>query len=1061
MIQLIPLKKLKKCKTLLTLSVFAFYTIINAQDQSFESRTVPNNWNAGIGNLTTSTNHYKLGTQSLKWDWASNDVLTISNLQNNGLVPSQVLDYFNNMFRIWVYNTSKIANEPLTFEFYDTNGVLQFYYDFQLNFTGWRAASTSYRYEMLGKKLSSNITTLKIKAPTSGSGAFYFDYIDYTMERNTYRSPDYQLPFLALNNGKHWSDMMYFQSLPKIPLTTPTVQELIDFNSIKQKYDNIILGNAPNTSKINNAINSYNSLKIKNTGAHITGVPLYGKDYPDYQNIDAVEQFIHVFARDYKHKSTPSSLNYFINTVKYMLDQGYADGSLMETVHHIGYSFRNIPNAIHLMKQELMAEGLWDEARKMVEWYSAVDIIWHPTAHDSNLDDANTRAMAILGACLYKSTAAEKVQYLKGYKGYLENWLTTYSKEGSGMKVDFTGFHHNTYYPGYTYAGYKSIAQVINLISEGNFTVGTVAHTTLKNALLVARVVTASSEIPNSLSGRNPFITPSFTNGLKDLGLSNPIDGKLLEAYNYLAGSDPETSSYTNEVPPTGFWQINFSNLGAYRQSNWVADIKGFNKYFWGTEIYETSNRFGRYQSYGAIEIMYPGGHTKSGFTKTGWDWNKTPGATTIHLSWNDLEATKDRQDEITESNFAASLRFGDKSNYYIDEILEGIYGVFGMDFIQKPISATHNLSFKFKKSVFCFDGKLICLGSNISNNDNTNITATNLFQNSITTTIRPIIINNTSHTSFPYNNTLNGNINNWLIDAQNTGYYVKSGNPITVDRKNQDSPNQNGNGSFTNGNFASAYINHGMSPNNSGYEYVIIPATDDAEMASFSNNMSNANTAFYEVVQKNKSGHIVSYNDMYGYALFEASSYPNTQPLKSNDSPCLLMIKESNDKLSMSVVNPDLNFANSSNGESLASTLTFKVHGNWSLDSSFGGNVVLSDTGVTETTITIEAKDGLPVDITLNKDALSTHGNNHRAPFQIYPNPTNGSLFINTESLLGHSAELNLFDVHGKQVYRKSYKNLEELIHIENLQLANGIYFLKIKTPTSAFSKKIIYHKK
>jgi len=934
-----------------------------AQDESFETTAAPAHWTTTNGSLSTATNHYKDGTKSLQWDWNSNAVITVSNLQSHGLVPSQVLNYSYNMFRMWVYNTGAIATQPLRVEFYDTNGTLRFFYDFQLNFSGWRAASASYLNEMMGSKNSTNITTMKIKAPTSGSGTLFFDYIDYTMASNDRRSADYQLPFITLDNDEHWGDIMYFQSLPKtVPLVTPTAQELADLAIIKQTYDNLIKGSAPSVSSISTATAKYDALNISYVGGIVKGNPIYGKDYANAENIQAVEDYLLTFARDVAFTSSTTSKDYFINSIRYLLDQGYADGSAMETIHHIGYSFRNIPLAIHLMKTELETAGLWNEARKMVDWYAAVDCIWEPTAEESNMDDANTRSISRLGSCLYKTTDAEKVQYLKGYRNYIENFLTLYPKEGQGLKVDFTGFHHFAYYPGYAFLGYNSLAEVVKYISGGQFAISAAKKDIFKKSLLLARVVGASGDIPNSLSGRNPFAAVPIKSGLKYFGLSNPVDDDVVKAYNYVYGSDSQTVSYGNETPPNGFWQINFANLGTYRQGSWVADIKGFNKYFYGSEIYATENRYGRYQSYGAIEVLYKGGYANSRININGWDWRKTPGATTKQLSWTGLLAANSRQDEITDSNFAASLRFGTKANYYIDQKMEGAYGVFGMDFTQKNISPTHDTSFKFKKSVFCFDGKLICLGSNIQSA--TGLITTNLFQNYLTSTSLPITENNTVIVTFPYNTTLGSGSNNWIIDAANTGYFVKSGNSIVIDRKNQDSPSETGNGTFTNGNFASAYISHGTAPSNEGYEYVIVPQTNSTDMATFSANMGNTNTAFYQVVQKNQTAHIVKYNDMYGYALFGVGSYGTSTPIKNNDTPCLVMAQQTAGSLNLSVVSPDLKFGGT-NGNSQVVTIDMTLNGEWNIATSSGGTVNATN-NAGETILTIEAKNGLPVDISL-----------------------------------------------------------------------------------------------
>ena len=967
---------IKHSKNILLYLVFVLCSIdIQSQDQSFETNSVPSNWSASLGTLSISDKHTKLGDKSLKWNWSANDVLTVSDLHQNGLIEDEVQDYYKNMFRMWIYSEQAISGDSFQIEFKDNNNTTQFYYDFFINYTGWRAASASYRYEMSGLKSNDDLRTLIIKAPSTGSGTMYFDYIDYTMDRNTSRAPDYQLTFINANNNEHWGDLVYFQSLPKTVAidNSPSNQELTDLAKVKQEYDSFILSSKPGASVLNKAITAYQDQEIEYENGIISGLPLYGTDYSDSQSIAAVDDFIHIFAREYKHNnSNTACLNYFLNSVRYLLDQGYADGSLVETIHHIGYRFRNVAKAIHLMKNELENAGLWDQAQKMVEWYAAIDIIWHPTAHDSNMDDALTRSLPLLGACLYKSTQPEQIQYLKGFRNYAQTWLTTYAKERNGVKVDYTGFHHHVYYPQYAFGSYKSLAQAVNYISSSSFGISSEKRNVFKNILSVARVVMSDDNFSNSLSGRSPFTPISISSAYKNLGLIAPVDEQLIGAYNYIEGADGETNSYPAETPPNGFWQINFSNLGVYRQGNWVADIKGFNKYFWGTEIYTKDNRYGRYQSYGAVEILYPGGHENSGFNINGWNWNMPPGTTSIHLPFEDLKAAINRQDEKTNSNFAASLRYGTKGSYYVDSKLEGTIGIFGMDFTQKDIlsgeegvTSSYNPTFTFKKSMFCFDGKIICLGSNINNNDNTNLTATNLFQNKLNSKSTPITIDNSSTTTFPYTpSPLSSSNNHWILDAYNTGYYIKSGSEIVVTRKNQTSPHENGVDAATTGDFASAYINHNTAPNNEAYEYVIIPGTTATQMQSLSNDMENENTAFYQVIQKNATAHIVKYNSKHGFVLFNNGTYGTTTPIKSNDTPCLVITETAGNNLKLSIMQPDLNFA-SNYGASQSITTTLVLNGDWSLQTSSGGNVQIT-AGTNETTLQVDLKDGLPVDIEL-----------------------------------------------------------------------------------------------
>ena len=47
--------------------------------------------------------------------------------------------------------------------------------------------------------------------------------------------------------------------------------------------------------------------------------------------------------------------------------------------------------------------------------------------------------------------------------------------------------------------------------------------------------------------------------------------------------------------------------------------MRGTQKYFMSSEIYVAQNRYGRYQSYGALELLYYGGVANSGEQLAGW----------------------------------------------------------------------------------------------------------------------------------------------------------------------------------------------------------------------------------------------------------------------------------------------------------------------------------------------------------------------------------------------------------------------------------------------------------
>ena len=116
----------------------------------------------------------------------------------------------------------------------------------------------------------------------------------------------------------------------------------------------------------------------------------------------------------------------------------------------------------------------------------------------------------------------------------------------------------------------------------------------------------------NSLSGRHPIVGGNviqFTKAdLDELILTGGdiygtgIDETMAAAYNYFFN---DTKYNVAAVDYEGFYQFNYSPIGVYRHNDWVATIRTPTTKFWGAEIYNATNRFGRYQSHGTLEIVY------------------------------------------------------------------------------------------------------------------------------------------------------------------------------------------------------------------------------------------------------------------------------------------------------------------------------------------------------------------------------------------------------------------------------------------------------------------------
>ena len=144
--------------------------------------------------------------------------------------------------------------------------------------------------------------------------------------------------------------------------------------------------------------------------------------------------------------------------------------------------------------------------------------------------------------------------------------------------------------------------------------------------------------------------------------------------------------------------------------------------------------------------------------------------------------------------------------------------------------------------------------------------------------------------------------------------------------------------------------------------------------MASTATQYGNSVTKPYQVIEQDSTAHVVQRkaDGRTGYAIYATTALPiATQTaglLTSVTRPCLMMMQLGSGDAWVTVVDPDLNFANSTStatDTSLARTLDFTVNGVWNLDTPPAGTSILSTTG-TSTTLRVTTQSGSPVDLHL-----------------------------------------------------------------------------------------------
>ncbi|MCD0468795.1 polysaccharide lyase family 8 super-sandwich domain-containing protein [Flavobacterium sp. JAS] len=872
-------------------------------------------------------------------------------------------------------------------------------------------------YDQLSVTGNTNIgtsTTLKVDLTNSygpsANDSFYFETYtgSFTGSFSTIQTPNGYTAAVSYPTGKVQYQVLTsppptpqcsLNLTPDLPLVPSNETVETEIETIYQRYSDSYLGTTePTTTALNSAIASYNALGITVNGYNITSTV----------NVTSYDQvsFLKTFAQYLKFhpEDTNNIYTKALNTV-WLVSDRVCKGTLPIDLNQ--YSYRNFAQPAILIpsiKDNSYVKSLFEN---VLYQQNDFDHIWESNyVGGINIDHVGNSGVVTMAYVKWIDSADERFRYMTAFKRMMDNFTTYTPGTYDGMKPDGSGFHHWASYPSYTY-DFSYAANIIYDLKGTSFEVSTAGYLRYRDALMsqlmftndaTTRFLTMTGRKPEEVAttiSRYDFRNMAVAGGsILGTGKSDPV---MATFYNRVWGpTNNYTSQFDNStVAPfnEGYFQFNHSMAGIYRKNGWLAICKGFNDNMFGTETYADANRFGRYQSYGAVNIVYPGDAlTGNGYDVTTWNWNYTPGTTVIRLPWDKLHAEKTSIDERQQKKFVGSLSFINKNSNYLKAI-HGTYGMFAMDFQEAQGRAwgpntysavdNHNPTFIFKKSVFTFDNMLICLGSNIGNNDATNNTLTTLYQRKATTGKEDVNVDSNLLQGSSYDNSYADTNNHWIVDNFSTGFYVLAGSgTIKLTRADQQTPQHNIPIASQNissnpiGNYAIGYIDHGTAPSNKGYEYVCIPQATSTDMTNLDSQITAGNKP-YTVHRKDNSAHIVEYkptptsNSIFGYAFFEAlSGIDNSGQLTGADYPCLVMSQyDSTQKnLKIAVNNPNLGFAYREYTPSVSKQINITIKGtNWQI-SQPNANASITGTANGQTTITFTTVDGLPVEISLSR---------------------------------------------------------------------------------------------
>lgn len=940
-----------------------------AQFVSFEEEIPCNFKSSDKQELALSSSYYKEGSKSLEWKFSPNSILDI---------PSESVFTLegDNGITLWIYN-EKPQQDSLRFEFYSPNGHVSHHFGFRLYAAGWRACWISFKH-MQGDKQDKKIAGYRIIAPNR-TGRVFIDRLTFPVKKiNDRTTPDLQMPTnnsLTYRDLWHWCRVwqweQYQYDLPlSESLTTDEKQELA---TVEARLTAIL--DTPKAPKkgISKAYSTFKAANIRPSSNGFTGAPVVAPDELNRRKGELswndLEDMLSGFAYDaYYNHSAQSAKNYFL-VWDYAINQGFAFGSGMGTNHHYGYQVRKIYTTAWLMRDAIWKAPNRDNILSALIFWSALQETRIPFQYgrDELLDSWHTLLMAKTVSALLFVDERERARALAGLSRWLSGSLQYSPGTIGGIKVDGTTFHHGGFYPAYTTGVLAMVGQFIALTSHTRYVPTMEARQVLKSAFISMRNYCNIYEWGIGISGRHPFGGSMKENDVAafaylalagDLsGESNTFDHHLAADYMRLCNNDTPEAIYfrkegiTPAKAPQGFFVYNYGSAGIFRRNDWMVTLKGYTTDVWGSEIYRKDNRYGRYQSYGSVQIMGYPSRKASGFDENGWDWNRLPGTTTIHLPF-----------DLLDSPLPGTTMAHSKENFSGSSSLEGKNGMFAMKLMERNLK-NFTPDFVARKSVFCFNNRMICLGTGISNSNASFPTETTLFQSTFQKGKSDIYVDGKLK-NVPFHQELNDGKRHCIQDGYNN-YYLVNGDNVQIQIARQDSHHEKTRAK-TQGTFASAYINHGAAPQNAGYEYMVLiqPRPKELDAAR--------RKAPYQILHKDSIAHVVidKQTGITAYAAFETYLPQKDELFLSIPAETMVMQKQSGSNLLLSVCDPNLNisekaFTTKEPSRPIEKKLILK--GQWKCKTL--QEDVTVEVGQTETVLTVTCRHGQPIEfILLNK---------------------------------------------------------------------------------------------
>lgn len=928
--------------------------------------------------LAVAAHFYKEGKQSLEWNFRPE--ATLDMVLEKPIVLDRK-DEIRSGTTLWLYN-EETAQDSLRFEFLDEAGKIRYWFTYRLASEGWRACWIGFK-SMRGSKLKDGetvtLTRCRLIAPKR-KGRVYLDrWKVFEKNMNLRTTPDMQVDYNSLAVGRdlwHWCRVWEWEKYESdIPCPVSlTASQKADLDKIEKNLDKSIVIPINVASSVKKSVDVYRKAAIVPVGNGFSGAPIVAPDELNRKKGELswndIETMLSGFALDVVRNHSQESEERYFTVWKYAMNQGFAFGSGMGTNHHYGYQIRKVYTTAWMMRKQIGCSPLREEIIKTLAFWAALQETRRPCpdVRDEMLDSWNTLLQPKLIAAMMLSDDTRRVQALEGLSRWVSGSVKYTPGTIGGIKVDGTTFHHGGFYPGYTTGALSTVADYVAMTSGTAFMPTLEARQRLAKAFLAMRNYCNLHEWGTGIGGRHPFTGKMGGADIKafaQLALSGDLSGEggtfdrhLAADYLRLLGgkSTPEARFFKENgiepaKAPEGFFVYNYGAAGIFRRDNWMVTLKGYNTNVWGSEIYAKDNRYGRYQSYGSVQIMGIPSRKASGFVEEGWDWNRLPGTTTIHLPY-----------ELLDSPRPGTLMARSKEEFAGVSSLEGRQGMFAMK-LSEARNTNFTPDFVARKSVFCFDNHLICLGSGISNSNTQYPTETTLFQSEYRAGKNVLQVNGEVVDRLGFEKELEGGKQCWIADGYGNYYQVEEGK-VKVQIAQQESRNERTK-AVNKGVHASAYLQHGIAPKDASYAYSVWIQPTEAQLSEAKQ------SSVYTVLRRDNMAHVVKDHatGITAYAVFEETALDGDETVAVVSAETMVMRRETDSEMVMSVCDPNLHIKEKTYTTSEASSPAKKavvLHGKWQLAYPMDAVSVTYESD--KTILTVTCQHGRPVEFHLKQ---------------------------------------------------------------------------------------------